>query len=49
MRALLFVILTTVTWGAQAKTALLQHVPLKWSPTSDLRLGTMEKIGRAHV
>ena len=42
MRALLFVILTTVTLGAQAKTALLQHVPLKWSPTSDLRLGTME-------
>src|ERR1700747_1829805 len=42
MRALLFLILTTVTLGAQAKTALLQHVPLKWSPTSDLRLGTME-------
>lgn len=42
MRALLFVILTTVTLGAQARTTLLQHVPLKWSPTSDLRLGTME-------
>jgi len=42
MRALLLVVLTTVALGAQAKTALLQHVPLKWSPTSDLKLGTQE-------
>jgi hypothetical protein len=42
MRASLFVILTIVTLGAQAKPALLQQVPLKWAPTSDLRLGTME-------
>jgi hypothetical protein len=42
MRALLFVVLTTVALGAQAKTALLQHVPLKWTPTSDLKLGTTQ-------
>ena len=42
MRALLMVALTAVALGAQAKTALLQHVPLKWTPTSDLKLGTME-------
>jgi hypothetical protein len=42
MRALLFVVLTTLTLAAQAKTALLQQVPLKWTPTSDLRLGTVE-------
>jgi len=28
--------------GANAKTALLEHVPLKWKPTSDLQLGTMQ-------
>ena len=48
MRALLFVILTTVSLGAEAKTALLQHVPLKWTPTSDLKLGTME-MSRAPI
>jgi hypothetical protein len=42
MRALLFAALTTIAVGAQAKTALLQHVPLKWSPTSALKLGTVE-------
>lgn len=44
MRTRVFAILTILALGAQAqaKTALLQQVPLKWSPTSDLRLGTVE-------
>jgi hypothetical protein len=42
MRALLFVVLLTATLGAYAKTALLEHVPLKWKATSELKLGTME-------
>ena len=28
--------------GANAKPALLEHVPLKWKPTSELQLGTMQ-------
>jgi len=42
MRARLFLMLLAVTVGAQAKPAPLEHVPLKWKPTSDLKLGTME-------
>ena len=42
MRARLFVLLLAVTLGADAKTALLEHVPLQWKPTSQLALGTME-------
>jgi len=42
MRARLFIILLTIALGAQAKSALLEHVPLKWRPTSDLKLGTLE-------
>lgn len=42
MRARLFIILLTLAVAAQAKTALLEHVPLKWRPTSDLKLGTLE-------
>ncbi|HEY0801787.1 MAG TPA: YajG family lipoprotein [Steroidobacteraceae bacterium] len=42
MRARLFVMLLALTPGAFAKTALLEHVPLQWKPTSQLRLGTME-------
>jgi hypothetical protein len=42
MRALLFILLLTVTLAAHAKAALLEHVPLKWTPTSDLKSGTME-------
>ncbi|HWM69205.1 MAG TPA: YajG family lipoprotein [Steroidobacteraceae bacterium] len=42
MRAPLFIALLAVTLSAQAKTALLEHVPLKWTPTSELKLGTME-------
>jgi hypothetical protein len=42
MRALLFVVLLAVTLGAYAKTALLEHVPLRWRATSELKLGAME-------
>ena len=42
MRARLFIILLTIALGAQAKPPKLEHVPLEWRPTSDLKLGTME-------
>jgi hypothetical protein len=42
MLARLFVLLLALPSGAFAKTALLEHVPLQWKPTSELRLGTME-------
>jgi hypothetical protein len=42
MRALLFVVLLTATLGADAKTRLLEHVPLQWRATSELNLGTMQ-------
>jgi hypothetical protein len=42
MRARLFILLLTFALGAEAKTALLEHVPLRWRATSDLRLGTLE-------
>src|ERR1700732_2980188 len=42
MRAGLFVVLLAVALGAYAKTKTLEHVPLQWKPTSELKLGTME-------
>jgi Uncharacterized lipoprotein len=42
MRARLFFGLLLVACGAEAKTALLEHVPLRWRATSDLKLGTTE-------
>ena len=42
MRTRLFLLLLTLAVNAQAKTALLEHIPLKWRATSDLKLGTME-------
>ncbi len=42
MRALYLVVLLGVTLIASAKTPLLEHVPLKWKPTSELKLGAME-------
>jgi len=42
MRALLFVVLLTATLGADAKTRLLEHVPLQWKATSELNFGTRE-------
>jgi len=42
LRARLFVVLFAVTLSAHARTTLLEHVPLRWTPTSELRLGAME-------
>jgi len=44
MRAVPVVVLLAVALGAYAKTStpLLEHVPLQWKPTSELKLGTME-------
>jgi hypothetical protein len=44
MRAIPVVMLLAVALGAYAKTStpLLEHVPLQWKPTSELKLGTME-------
>jgi hypothetical protein len=42
MRARLFAALLVVSLAAYARTALLEHVPLQWRPTSDLKLGAME-------
>src|SRR5919197_52589 len=42
MRIRLFIVLLALTAGAYGKTALLEHVPLQWKPTSDLRLGAKE-------
>jgi YajG family uncharacterized lipoprotein len=42
MRARFFILLLTFALGAEARTALLEHVPLRWRATSDLQLGTME-------
>jgi hypothetical protein len=42
MRAHIFAMLLAVSVGAYANTALLEHVPLQWRPTSDLDLATMQ-------
>ena len=42
MRARYCVMLFAVTLCAYAKTQLLEHVPLRWKPTSELRLGAMQ-------
>ena len=42
MRAGLFVMLLALMSSAFAKNVLLEHVPVQWKPTSELRLGTME-------
>jgi len=42
MRARFFVMLFAVTLCAYAKTQLLEHIPLRWKPTSELRLGAMQ-------
>lgn len=44
MRAGAFVVLLAVALGASAKskTPPLEHVPLQWRPTSELKAGTME-------
>jgi hypothetical protein len=45
MRAGLIVMLLAMTTVASAKTVLLEHIPLLWKPTSELKLGTMEMSG----
>jgi hypothetical protein len=42
MRVRLGVVLFAVAVSAQAKTTLLEHVPLLWKPTSELQLGTVQ-------
>lgn len=42
MGARILFILVAAIFGTQANAALLTHVPLKWKPTSDLRLGAIE-------
>jgi hypothetical protein len=42
LNARILLLLLAVTLGAYAKTALLEHVPLRWRPTSQLKLGTMQ-------
>jgi Uncharacterized lipoprotein len=42
MRVRLCVVLFAVAFGAQAKSSLLEHVPLQWKPTSELQLGTVQ-------
>ncbi len=45
MRGRALVLLLAVNLVAHAKTALLEHVPLQWQPTSELRLGAMQMPG----
>jgi hypothetical protein len=45
MRAGLFVMLLAIALCAYAKTSLLEHVPLQWTPTSQLQLGAREMSG----
>ncbi|HEX3951244.1 MAG TPA: hypothetical protein VHW95_15410 [Steroidobacteraceae bacterium] len=42
IRAILVSLLLTVSVGAWPKTKLLEHIPLEWRPTSNLRLGTAQ-------
>ena len=42
LRSRLFVALLTLTFAAHAAAGVLEHVPLKWKPTSDLKLGAMQ-------
>jgi len=42
MRARILLLVIAASFGVQAHAALLLNVPLKWRPTSELRLGTQE-------
>lgn len=42
MRARVLLLVIAASFGVQAHAALLLNVPLKWRPTSELRLGTQE-------
>src|ERR1700753_4210775 len=41
-RDALIAMLCAITTAASAKPVLLEHIPLLWKPTSELKLGTME-------
>src|ERR1700722_4272755 len=41
-RTILASLLLGVSLAASSKTTLLEHIPLQWRPTSDLRLGTTQ-------
>lgn len=42
MRARFLLLALAMTLSAQARTVLLQNVPLQWKPTSELQLSTMQ-------
>jgi hypothetical protein len=42
IRTILASLLLSVSLAALSKTNLLEHIPLQWRPTSDLRLGTAQ-------
>jgi hypothetical protein len=42
IRMILASVLLSVSLVASSKTKLLEHIPLQWRPTSDLRLGTTQ-------
>jgi hypothetical protein len=42
IRMILASLLLGVSFAASSKTKLLEHIPLQWRPTSDLRLGTAQ-------
>jgi hypothetical protein len=42
IRTILASLLLSVSLVASSKTKLLEHIPLQWRPTSDLRLGTAQ-------
>jgi hypothetical protein len=42
MHTRLFAVLIAVAFSAEAKTTLLEQVPLQWKPTSALQLGTTQ-------
>jgi uncharacterized lipoprotein YajG len=44
IRTILASLLLSVSPVALSKTKLLEHIPLQWRPTSDLRLGTAQMI-----
>ena len=43
LRSRLLVVLLTLAFAAHAAAAVLEHVPLKWKPTSDLKLGAAQE------
>jgi hypothetical protein len=47
LRLRLFVVLLAVTFAAHAAPRVLEHVPLKWKPTSDLKLGAVQEPATA--